>query len=143
MTATGWSTRVKLVVFGSAALVVLGSCLPWATVSAGFVSATKNGIEGDGVITLIIAIVVAGLFALIKARRTAAILTIIGGALTAAIAVYDIVDVSGKSTTSGQVTLTTSVEIGLILVAVAAAGIVVGGVMALAESRNESVGGSS
>jgi len=39
----------------AAIVVVIGSILPWATITSGFGSASKNGTSGDGVLTLILA----------------------------------------------------------------------------------------
>jgi hypothetical protein len=44
-------------VIGGAAAAVLGSLLPWATVSAGLFSRTVNGTGGDGTATLVAGII--------------------------------------------------------------------------------------
>jgi hypothetical protein len=131
-----WSTSVKIVVFVGAGALVLGSLLPWVKATAGVFTVTKNGIEGDGVLTLILAGLAALLFGVIKRRNVAAIVTLIIGVLAGAIAIYDIADISQKahdlSTTS--INVSASVGVGLILAALASAAIVVGAIMGIAEA---------
>jgi Protein of unknown function (DUF2510) len=131
-----WSTAVKIVVFVGAGALVLGSLLPWVKASAGAFTVTKNGIEGDGVLTLILAGLAALLFGVIKPRNVAAMVTLILGVLAGAIAAYDIADISQKahdlSTTSVDVSAT--VGVGLILAALACVAIVVGAIMGISEA---------
>jgi Protein of unknown function (DUF2510) len=130
------STGVKIVVFVGVGVLALGSLLPWVKASAGGFTVTKNGIDGDGVLTLILAGLAALLFGVIKPRNVAAIVTLILGGLAGAIAVYDIADISQKahdlSTTSVDVSAT--VGVGLILAALASVVIVVGAIMGISES---------
>ena len=64
---------MKIVVFVGVGVLALGSLLPWVKASAGGFTVTKNGIDGDGVLTLILAGLAALLFGVIKPRSVAAI----------------------------------------------------------------------
>lgn len=132
-----WSSGVRIAVFGGAAMLALGSLLTWVKASAGIITATKAGTDGDGILTLIFAGLVALLFWLIKSHRPAAIATIVLGVLAGAIAIYDIGDISNKADSLGNQTIPVhaSVGIGLILCAIAAAVVVIGGIMAVNESK--------
>jgi hypothetical protein len=132
-----WSTGVRIAIFGGAGLLALGSLLTWVKASAGIATATKAGTDGDGVLTLILAGLIALLFWLIKNHGSAAFTTMALGAIAGAIALYDIVDISNKADklVSQTVSVHASVGIGLILCAIAAAAVVVGGVIALTESK--------
>ena len=135
--AKPWSTGVRVVILGGAGVLALGSLLDWVKATAGVFTATKAGTDGDGVLTLILAGLVVLLFLLIKSHRPAAITTIVLGALAGAVAFYDIGDISNKADSLGNATirLHASVGIGLILCAIAAVAVVIGGIMALAESK--------
>jgi hypothetical protein len=119
-----------------ATLALLGAFLPWATASAVFVSVSKNGIDGDGKLTAVLA-VVTGILVLTylrSASRQAAVLVIVGvlGAIVALVGVADFVDVSSKIgdlTTEEQRLVSISVGIGLYLTIAAGVAIVVGGIM--------------
>jgi len=89
---------VGFLMAGAALLAVIGSFLPWAEALGGLVQ--KNGTEGDGAITLILALIGGGLslaVALGRRRRTA-IWTGLGvfacGSLIAAVAAYDLADLN-------------------------------------------------
>lgn len=73
----------------AAAAVMVGSLMPWATVATVFGSVDVAGTEGDGVITLIGAVVV-GLAVLIRRYVSAAI----GFAVVAAISIYHVSNVA-------------------------------------------------
>jgi hypothetical protein len=127
---------VKIVVFAGAGVLVLGSFLPWVKASAGAFTVTKNGIEGDGVLTLILAGLAALLFGVIKPRNVAAIVTLIIGVLAGAIAIYDIADISQRANdlSATSINVSATVGVGLILAALASAAIVVGAIMGIAEA---------
>lgn len=46
------AAQAAIVVWIGAALLILGALLPWYTISAGFISMTKTGTDGDGVFIL-------------------------------------------------------------------------------------------
>ena len=83
-------------------LVILGSFLPWATVTSAFGSVSKSGTDGDGQITLI------------------------AGCLAALVAVMDIIDVSRTAGEVESAYLDASVGIGLWVVLAGAVVAVVG-----------------
>jgi hypothetical protein len=80
---------------GGAAAIILGSLLPWATVSAGIFQRSVNGIDGDGKITI-----VAGVFALIagialftSTSKAARILGALSGIAAGGIAAWDLMNI--------------------------------------------------
>lgn len=74
---------------GASAVIVLGSVLPWATVSTPFGSISAAGTEGDGVITLILGVIAVVGFAVQRFR-----LASIPAGLALATGVFDLVNVS-------------------------------------------------
>jgi len=75
------------------AILVVGSIGPWATIG----SFTKNGLDGDGIITLVLALV-AGLTVLVslaRSRPSSRVVLGICGVLALATTVIDVIDVSG------------------------------------------------
>jgi len=115
--------------------VVLGAFLAWATVTAGLISVSRAGTDGDGVITLVLGVVLAatavGLVMQNGARRVLASVATVVSVIIFAVAVYDIVDVQwlvNEAEASGLVDA--SVGPGLWLTAVGAGAATVGGVMA-------------
>jgi|GEM_PF-2137858 len=75
----------------AAALVILGSFLPWATLDAFGAHETVNGMDGDGVITLLVGIAMAALFAIGKrgTLTAAAVVSLVA----AGIGAFELVDV--------------------------------------------------
>lgn len=73
-----------------ALLVVIGAFLPWASVLD---IVDKNGIEGDGVLTLILAIIGAGALLLGRGRLWGLITMLIAASLIALIGFVDLADV--------------------------------------------------
>lgn len=85
----------QIVALVGAILLAVGSLLDWATISTAFGSIGFKGTEGDGVITLAIGLVAAVLF-LAKKSPLLAALASLGCLAGAAVAVYDIVNVSSR-----------------------------------------------
>lgn len=113
---TAWTPPVVLAVIGMG-VVILGSLLPWATLSVGPFSRTVAGTDADGVLTLPIAVV--GLLVFVV-RRQSGITTLLTGLLTGVpvggIALYDIINVSNMATdlTTHKVrSLSASVSVGV------------------------------
>lgn len=104
------------IVAGAALLVLLGSLLPWATVDTGFGSISVRGTEGDGVLTLLLALAGgAAAVAVVMARKPmAAIGGIVAGGLALLIGAYDFIDLARVSGGGGLVEA--SVGFGLWLV---------------------------
>lgn len=76
----------------AAAIVVLGSFLPWATVDTFFGSFTANGLDGDGRVTLVLGLAAGVLVGLWK-RPTVIVGAVLSG-LAVLIAVVDLVDLA-------------------------------------------------
>ena len=133
--ALKWTSRTRMLVLGGAAALLLGALLPWVEAEAGVFSVTKNGTEGDGVLTLILALVIAGVFGLVKAGRGTALTSLLLGALAGIIGVVDIADVTAKARdlTTSSSPVSASVGIGLWLTVASAIAVVVGGAFALSE----------
>ena len=81
-------------------LGMVGAVLPWAT----FLGLTKNGIDGDGAITIVIAALVmgAGIWTVLRAPLGIPITALVLSALIALIAVIDISDVSSTGLSVGS-----------------------------------------
>lgn len=82
-------------------ILIAGSLGPWAKVAF----LTKNGLDGDGVITLVLALV-AGLAVLVsgvRSRPPSRVLLGICGVLALAVTVFDVIDVSG--TEAGRISV--------------------------------------
>lgn len=94
------------IIAGSALLVLLGSLLPWATIDTGFgPSISVRGTEGDGVLTLLLALAGgAAAVAVVMARKPiAAIGGIVAGGLALPIGAYDFIDLARVSGGGGLV----------------------------------------
>lgn len=135
---SGIRPQVVLVGLGSVGLVI-GALLPWATITAAFVGTiNKAGTDGDGVITLLFGLAIAGLGWPLLTRGSlrlwAAITMLVLASLATLICLYDIVDVSSKADDLGSIA-TASVGIGLWLSAIASVLVVGGGVLELVARR--------
>ena len=112
-------------VFGGTGALALGSFLPWAEVGI----FSKNGIDGDGAITLVLAIVIAAVAwplwktALGPGRS---ITVILAATLALIVCIYDIVDISS----TGNEFIEASVGVGLWMAAAGAVAVGVGTVIA-------------
>ena len=88
----GWA------LLGAGVAAVAGSVLPWASVHLFGTSTTVNGTDGDGKLTIVLALLVAAMGLLIglrQGRLWTAIVGLVAGVLTAFIALIDVVDISG------------------------------------------------
>lgn len=74
-------------------LAIIGSLGPWVTVEAGGFSESAGGLEGDGWITLILALVAGGLLVLWLAQRRAwqAIVAAVAAGIATAVAFYHVI----------------------------------------------------
>jgi hypothetical protein len=126
--------RSKWLLLGGTAVVAVGSLLPWATVNAGFVTVSKAGTDGDGVITLLFALVV-GALALAKWKagltRGIVITSLVLGLLILAIAAYDTVDIASAVEETEFIEVRASVGIGLWLTLLGSIAMVVGAIWEL------------
>lgn len=119
--------------------VIVGAFLPWVSISLLATSQTKTGIDGDGTITLIVALVV-GAAAAWKWARSTQILSIVGGLVPTGLGLLYISDpTAGVSTGSaaGTALLSDAVspEIGLYVTAIAGVVILAAGIWGLASSE--------
>lgn len=134
--------RWKWLLIGGTTAVAVGALLPWASVSAGFVTATKAGTDGDGVFTLLLSLVVGGL-ALAKWKaglgRGVLITALVLGLLLLAVAVIDTVDVATTSEETELVKVEASVGIGLWLTLLGSIAMVIGAIWALRTSKQPDV----
>lgn len=126
--------RSRWLLVGGTAVVAVGALLPWVTVDAGLVSASKAGTDGDGVITLLLAIVVGGLLlAKWKAGigRAVLIASLVLAAIVLAIAIYDSIDIASAVDESELVEVRASIGIGLWLTLLGAAAMIAGAIWEL------------
>lgn len=115
-------------------VVIIGSILPWATAQSAFGSINKNGIEGDGKITLATGIIaiLCGIAILVSEKNSGWIgLAVIASIASMAVAIIDLIDVSNKLSGVSNEFIQASAGIGLYVVLV---GGIVGIVGALASA---------
>jgi hypothetical protein len=140
-TKPAWSTQVQALVFGGAALIVVGSLMPWVKASAGVFSATKNGIDGDGVLTLGLAAAIALGFFFSRQAKTSAWLVIAPAGIVLAIAIYDMIDISNKAdeltNSRSLIHVSATIGAGLWLTVVAGVVALLGGLLALNQSAQQ------
>jgi len=124
---------------GGAVAVVIGAVLPWASLSTPFGTISKNGSDGDGIITMVFGIATGALLVIRWNRARARGLTIAAlvlSVLVGLIAVYDMIDV--KSRFSARGSLNASIGVGLWLTLFGAAAALAGTIIALASGRTGS-----
>ncbi|MFN8026613.1 MAG: hypothetical protein U0W40_09770 [Acidimicrobiia bacterium] len=132
-----WPTRTKAVVVAGAVLTIVGSVLPWAKQEIHFLgqsaSKTTNGLDGDGKITIVLAIVALLVFFLVPRAKVVGGLVLAAGILVGLTAIADIVDVGNNADDLKKISSNAdaTVGIGLWLVAIAAVVLIVGGVFCL------------
>jgi hypothetical protein len=134
---SGYSVATRVLVFVGAGLLMFGSFLPWVKASIGLLSVEKNGIDGDGMFTLVLGAGAILLFGLL--RNTAGrVLTLIAALLAAAVAFYDVVDVQQAAddlaSRSSTFTINASVGVGLWLAALGSVVLLVGTVLAFRDA---------
>ena len=109
-------------------IVLLGSFLPWATVSSGFGTASVSGTEGDGKITMALGIALVTLGVIELTRSTSLrVLILIAATLAAGIGVLDFI--SANERVAGVESAFVHASVGVGLYAVIGGGIlaIVGG----------------
>jgi hypothetical protein len=137
-----WTTQLQVMVIGGAGLIAIGAILPWVKAEAGVFSITKNGTEGDGVLTFVAAVAIALVFLLGRRQKTVAWWVIVLSGFVLAVGLYDTVDISNKADelandSSSLVHVSATVGLGLWITLVAGVVALVGGVMALNHSPAE------
>jgi hypothetical protein len=98
------------------AVVAIGSALPWATVSAMMFTVSKGGLSGDGVITIVLAILGLLFFAIAISGRAkwSFAIGLILSLLVLAVSIYDTVDIARVAGSVAE-TVDANVGIGLII----------------------------
>ncbi len=130
-----------VVVFVGAALLVVGALLPWGEATSKTASFSSDGIDGNGAITLIAAVVLVLVVLVVQRPTTAAWMVIATAAVAGAIAVHDAVDLSDKAARlveQGPPGVTANVGIGVWVTIAGAVISLVGGILALAMSSRGS-----
>jgi hypothetical protein len=116
MTRLGWRSvpAAAWVLFASALLAAIGAFLPWVVARVVIGQITKSGVQGDGVVTLILGFVVLLIAGFVLTRRGP--WQVLGGAALLAtlgilgIAIYDSADLSDRAkqfhlTSSGRLSV--------------------------------------
>lgn len=123
-------------------LLLIGSVLPWATVSSGGYSQSVNGMDGDGVITLIFALAIIGMgvgyyFVKNANGRTGLLIgTAVVGAITVLITLIDLFDLGDVGREIGGMGVDVSVGFGLILALLAGIAAIAAPLYFLVQNRN-------
>lgn len=125
--ANAWPAQRVIAVVG-AGVLLLGSVLPWATVSFFLGSISVNGTEGDGKVTLFCALI-AGLFLAISDDPTPRVIAAIAFAIAGAVCIYDVTNISGAIDEARAAGVNASVGYGLWLATVASIGGFLGAVV--------------
>ena len=124
------------VAVGAALLVVIGSVLPWLSVSMPFGSISVSGTDGhligssvDGTVTLILALVAGACFGLsvVTRERLVPIIGVVVACATAGIAIYNLIYIGSKIADAPSSRFgSASIGYGLWITGIAAIGMVVG-----------------
>jgi hypothetical protein len=124
----------RLVAMVGALGLIVGALLPWVEARAGIISVDKAGIDGDGIITLVIgviALIVTFAFTTVAGARRAVVVA--AGAIAAIVALYDLLDVQQQANElahhAATVPVDAGVGIGLWVTAAAAVVLLAGGLM--------------
>jgi hypothetical protein len=135
-----YSVPVRVLVFVGAGLLALGSFLPWVQASISIVTFEKNGMDGDGVFTLILAVAAVLIFSLVRGIA-GRVLTMVAALLAAGVAIYDVVDVQRAAdeitSSAGSFSVEASVGIGLWICAIGALVLIVGAMFAFGEAMSK------
>jgi len=133
-TPAAFPNQVRALVLVGLGAIAIGSILPWVKASAGLFSATKNGTDGDGVLTLVLAGLAAGGFLVARQVKAAAWIVVACAGLAGAVALYDTIDISNKADELARnttISVSASVGEGLWIALVGSIVALVGGIMAL------------
>ena len=114
--------KQRLIIIGAAIVGVISAFLPWATIDAGmFGSGSVNGIEGDGLLTLI-AFIIAGVLACLGNQKEPITSDakfkwgiVVAGAAAALIAVIAVMNVSSVPLSSAGFGVYLSILVGAIV----------------------------
>lgn len=114
--------------FAGSGIIGIGALLPWMSVNALGTTLTKRGVDGDGVITLVLAFLIAGAGIYQWSKKTQ-IVGVVGGVIVTWLSGIYIVDpLAGVTTESPDITqYAISIEMGLYLT-------IIGGAIAMLSS---------
>jgi hypothetical protein len=112
------------------ALVGVGSLLPWATVSSAFGSISVNGIEGDGVFTLILGGAITLLGFLAYGGAAPRMLTFLLAIAALGLGGFELINISSRLGDAGSEFVRASVGVGVYLIVAGALAAVLGNVAA-------------
>ena len=145
-TGTGrmrWPVGVCVLVLGGAALLFVGALLPWAEAQTRAASFSRDGIAGDGVITVMVATLVPLAFFVVRRPQWAAGLVLALALIAGAVGAYDVVDTSRKAddlVARTHAGVSAGVGIGLWVTLVGAGLALLGGALGLAEATRHPPG---
>jgi hypothetical protein len=127
-----------LVAIAGAVMLGVGCLLPWATITTGFGSASLNGIEGDGVIVLGIALVIgiAGVAALDRVGKVPSIVIFTGASIALVVLASDYLGVAEKLEEASSSVARASVGVGLYLCMAGGLVAIVGAVILMRNAEN-------
>jgi len=134
MAAASQYSQGEKLALGGAGLTAVAAFLPWVKVSLGsLASASQNGIDGDGTITLVLALVAIALVVLRDWEKVDKGAVLVAGLLTTAIGGMYIADPASGMDMSGaaQQYVSASPQIGLFLTAIGGLGMLGGGAIGL------------
>ncbi len=118
----------------SSILVIIAALLPWATVDTALGSKSVSGIEGDGIITLVLGIgAMAAIAVSAYGKRWGAVIATIFGGIVAIVGIIDWADVGGASADPGFASI--SVGAGLVLTAIGGIALAVTSLWAFVSSK--------
>lgn len=128
-----WSIGRRVALAG-AAVGVIGSLLPWATMQALLANFSVDGLHGDGQLTIVL-FGVAGVILLISAHRATTAVVLALGSIATLIAGYDIVNISNfaSQTNSESALIQVSPGIGIYLCVLGGALSVIGAAIDLSK----------
>ena len=131
--ATSWSVGRRVSLAG-AAVGVIGSLLPWATMQALLVNFSVDGLHGDGKATIVL-FGIAGVILLTSAHRATATVVLVLSSIATLIAGYDIVNISNfaTQTNSSSALIQVSPGIGIYLCVLGGAVSVIGAAIDLSK----------
>lgn len=123
--------KPKYVALVGGIVMIVGSLLPWVSVSSMFGTINKNGIEGDGIFTLIcgVAVILASIVAKEKPGKPSSVLAVLFGLFGGILAVFTLANVGEATRTISGESVFAAVGIGIYVTLIGAVVAIVGGLM--------------
>ncbi len=120
----------------SSILVIIAALLPWAKVDTAIGSKSVSGIEGDGIITLVLGIgALAAIAVSAYGKRWGAVIATILGGIVAIVGIIDWADVGGVTASVDTGFASVSVGAGLVLTAIGGVALTVTSLWAFFSSK--------